>query len=287
MDFNPAYGACCTARAHRALHLAEAQEHGREIMVNGIPCYESLPSGSQKVPAVLVFSDIFGWRSGRTRQICDEIAEKAGVQVLLPNFFHEDGSNDAEPLSGCSAVWFIAKRILYYSWSSKHNSWWAFSMYPFFWTRTKHVEPMMREKLLPHLTGSYPRPIGVLGFCWGGWMAFHSASLPEIQCAVAMHPSVNMEKFHGGSSVDVYNAMSCPTMCLAAGDDPEEVKPSGTLSQALSQRGLASFLQEYPDMKHGWVPRGSSSDPGIAAAVTKAVHQSVQFLVQHLQGSKL
>lgn len=118
-------------------------------------------------------------------------------------------------------------------------------------------------------------------------MAFHSASLPEIQCAVAMHPSVNMEKFHGGSSVDVYNAMSCPTMCLAAGDDPEEVKPSGTLSQALSQRGLASFLQEYPDMKHGWVPRGSSSDPGIAAAVTKAVHQSVQFLVQHLQGSKL
>ena len=128
------------------------------------------------VPAVLVFSDIFGWRSGRTRQICDEIAEKAGVQVLLPNFFHEDGSNEAEPLSGCSAAWFIAKRILYYSWSSKHNSWWAFLMYPFFWTRTNHVEPMMRDKLLPYLTESYPRPIGVLGFCWGGWMAFHSAS---------------------------------------------------------------------------------------------------------------
>ena len=128
---------------------------------------------------------------------------------------------------------------------------------------------------------------------WGfagevGWLfTVLAASLPEIQCAIAMHPSVKMEKFHGGSSVDVYNAASCPTMCLAAGDDPEEVKPFGALSQALSQRGLASFFQEYPDMKHGWVPRGASSDPGIAEAVTKAVHQSVQFLMRHLQGPKL
>ena len=43
MDFNPAYGTCCTARAHRALHLAEAQERGRELMVNRIPCYETFP----------------------------------------------------------------------------------------------------------------------------------------------------------------------------------------------------------------------------------------------------
>ena len=287
MSFNPAYGACCTARAHRALHLSEAQESGREIMVNGIPCYETLPSHSGKVPALLVFSDIFGWRSGRTRQLCDEMAEKAGVQVLLPNFFHEDGSTEGEPLSGCSAAWYIAKRILYYNWSNKHNSWWASLMYPVFWTKTNHVEPVIRSKLIPYLTESGQRPIGALGFCWGGWLAFHSASIPEIQCAIAMHPSVKMEKFHGGNSVDLYAAISCPTMCLAASDDPEEVKPSGALSESLDQKGLASFFQEYPDMKHGWVPRGKAEDSGVAAAVTKAVHQSVLFLQQHLPVPKL
>ena len=41
-------------------------------------------------PAVLVFTDVFGWRSGRTRQICDQIAAQVGAQVVLPNFFYQD-----------------------------------------------------------------------------------------------------------------------------------------------------------------------------------------------------
>lgn len=113
-------------------------------------------------------------------------------------------------------------------------------------------------------------------------MAFHSAAFPEVHCAIAMHPSMKMESFHGGSSSDVYKAIGCPTMCLAASDDPEEVKPSGALSQALAERGINAHMEEYADMKHGWVPRGETSDAAVAQAVFRATHQAVGFLKQTL-----
>ena len=64
------FAPCCTKRSHPPLYVpqADAAEPSSEISdANG--------------PAVLVFTDVFGWRSGRTRLLCDQLAEEAGLQV--------------------------------------------------------------------------------------------------------------------------------------------------------------------------------------------------------------
>ena len=126
----------------------------------------------------------------------------------------------------------------------------------------------------------------MLGFCWGGWVAFHCAKLPGVACAVGVHPSVNMEGFHGGNTTALYGAIRCPTMCLTAGDDPSAVKPSGELETALRSDGSgcssAHCFKEFPEMRHGWVVRGDCGDPAIQEAVVDAVSNMVAFLKKHL-----
>ena len=80
------FAPCCTKRSHPPLYVpqADAAERGREVLVAGLPCYETRPSSEisdTNGPAVLVFTDVFGWRSGRTRLLCDQLAEEAGLQV--------------------------------------------------------------------------------------------------------------------------------------------------------------------------------------------------------------
>ena len=207
------------------------------------------------------------------------------LQVLLPNFFHNDGSDHTKPLEGWRAAWYVAKRILYFDWSESRRARivpWPWLMYPLFRTPTTYVEPALRDKLLPYLLEKGPRRIGVLGFCWGGWMALHAAKYPEVSAAIAMHPSMNMEAFHGGTAHSVYEAIQSPSMCLAAGDDLQEVKPGGELAQVLATHSVQAQLVEFPDMNHGWVPRGKAEDPKIAEAVTSAMRQAVDFLRCHL-----
>lgn len=93
------------------------QEQGEEILVEALPCYQSGEPTSQA--AVLVLSDIFGWRSGRTRQICDKIASQ-GFLVILPNFFHDDGWDHNKPLIGWSCPWYFFKHLMWYGWY-KHD----------------------------------------------------------------------------------------------------------------------------------------------------------------------
>ena len=278
-------GSCCTSRAHPALQL-DLPERGQEILVEGIACYEVAPvKWSNETPALLVFSDIFGWRSGRTRQLCDQLAEEAGMHVLLPNLFYADGADHSKPLEGFCGGLSVAKRILYYDWSDRQKSWhssifsWPSLLYPFFWSSTTYVEPMVREKLLPYFRD---RTVGVLGFCWGGWIAFHLGKHSQVQATVAMHPSMRMQGFHGGTSREVYEAIRCPVMCLTAGDDPQDLKPGGELSEVLAAQSIDSSIEEFSDMRHGWVPRGKTDDPSVAESVTVAMQKACRFLQSNL-----
>ena len=161
-------------------------------------------------------------------------------------------------------------------------------LYPVFWSPTEYIEPIVSRKLLPYLRADGdglggPRRIGVLGFCWGGWVALRTAGAETgVDCVAALHPSMKMEAFHGGCNSDVYDAIRCPTMCLAAGDDPEDVKPEGELSQSLTRRGILADLEEFKEMDHGWVVRGDATDGIIADAVTTALQKTFQFLKRHV-----
>jgi dienelactone hydrolase len=262
--------------------------NGREIEVGDCKCYEvGQASGG---PAILVVSDIFGWHSGRTRQICDKFAD-AGFHVLLPNFFECDGWDHSKPLMGYSAPWYFMQHLLYYKWachdqqqrSCVSNLSWKHAFYPLFMRATpRFVKPSIQDHLLPYLAAS-GRKVGVMGFCWGGWITIRSCSLPGVACGVAMHPTMNMEGFHGGSAHEAYSEVQAPLMCLAAGSDPDEVKPGGPLEASMQRNQKELDIREFKDMKHGWFPRGDVSDSQVKQGVALAYDMALEFLNKHLK----
>mmetsp|Transcript_27228 Transcript_27228/g.71207 ORF Transcript_27228/g.71207 Transcript_27228/m.71207 type:complete len:285 (-) Transcript_27228:159-1013(-) len=261
---------------------------GREISVGDCTCYEvGQASGG---PAVLLVSDVFGWHSGRTRQICDRVAD-AGFHVLLPNFFECDGWDHSKPLMGYATPWYFLKYLLYYKWacddhqqrSCLANLSWKYAFNLLFMRATpRFVKPSIQDHLLPYLSAS-GKKVGVMGFCWGGWITIRSCSLPGVACGVAMHPTMNMEGFHGGSAHEAYSEVQAPLMCLAAGSDPDEVKPGGPLDASMQRGQKLLEIHEFKEMKHGWFPRGDVSDAQVKQGVALAYDMALKFLNEHLR----
>lgn len=245
--------------------------------MGALPCYQSGETTSEA--AVLVLSDIFGWRSGRTRQICDKIASQ-GFLVVLPNFFHDDGWDHTKPLIGWSCPWYFFKHLMWYGWDQQRRQKGRYHCsYP---SVSADVGPSIHH-LVSHCGADSSRKLAVLGFCWGGWLAVRACGISGVACGVAMHPTMNMEAFHGGSLGEVYEKIRAPVMCLSAGDDPAEAKPEGPLHEALQSKsfGQACDLREFPEMRHGWVPRGSDDDPAVQRDRAMALEAAVSFLRRH------
>ena len=75
-------------------------------------------------------------------------------------------------------------------------------------------------------------------------------------------------------------------MLLQAGNDPDNTKPGGAVHQALGKHpgfGAKCVVEDFPEMKHGWLPRGDLSQPAVARDVAAAMKKVLAFLDQHLR----
>lgn len=260
---------CCPANGEPVAPPKDYVERGRETDLDGYPCYE-VGSGPSKV---VVLPDIFGWRSGRTRQFCDELAEE-GLHAILPNLFHDDGGDHTKPLAaGFSGMGYLFKHAMNYPWElAKGGKFYDFSQ--------RRVRDDLC-KILPILTADGAK-VGVLGFCFGGWLTVKACSLEGIDCGVALHPSMIMEGWHGRSEERAYKDVRVPLMCLASKDEGEGLKPDGLLHRTLQEKGLDCEVLEFKEMGHGWAIRGDLAEPAVARDVQKAIDSSVSFLRKHL-----
>ncbi|CAK5223356.1 unnamed protein product [Aphanomyces euteiches] len=93
-----------------------------------------------------------------------------------------------------------------------------------------------------------------------------------LSAGISFHPSWVFEHlFHGeGSGVKIAEQITVPQLILTAGNDVEWIKPGGDVDKILASRGVPSVLREFPDVLHGWVIRGDLSDPVIAEAYRAA-----------------
>ena len=76
---------CCPSNSTPA-STTTYNPKGKEIDLNGLKCYTNNGAADNK-KSVIVFYDIFGYDGGRTKQICDQIAD-AGYYVILPDIYH-------------------------------------------------------------------------------------------------------------------------------------------------------------------------------------------------------
>ena len=249
---------CCPEGSLPALQT-NYSPRGEEIKVNDLDVY-IVGSGTK---AVVAAYDIYGFRAGRTRAVCDQLADE-GFLVLLPDFFR-------------GTAWVMGK--------------------PFDtlgdWLKTMPYETGLKEdfhdKLLPYLKGRGVLSVGMVGFCWGAWLAFNVASTRgSIACAASFHPSLKIAHRFGSTEEELARGVTCPQLLLPAGNDAAEVREGGVVIRVLQssadERVRKSRVHSFPDMVHGYAIRAdiNVASDAVKRDVANAFKMAVEFLKEHM-----
>lgn len=288
-----AAGACCPPGSLPALKADNSNLKGKMVEMDGVRVYITDKADEAK-RAIIMFSDVWGFGSGRHRNLCDYFAETLGAAVFLPGLQPQtpkyfDGQtgpdNDGLPLD----FPFNAETIPDLMKWAALNPW-------------KDVKAKM-DVLMAHInTKNYDR-IDTMGFCWGVWAAFHAAeTYPGMFSShVGFHPSVQVESIFAtdvtgknpwnDKAIEIEvnpvttltNRVDHPVFLMPAGNDNKKLygEKEGQVAQVFLRKtrlkGNCKF-EYFEDMGHGWVSRGDRKDPKTDKDVKDALSRAVAYL---------
>jgi len=218
--------------------------------------------------AIVIIPDIWGWDSGRTRRFADLLAEKFQFVVVpklfIPNF---EGGTDGDALP---PDFDLNVR------GGECWPWLAQFTYEFLKPKT--------DALLAHVREQGVVKIGLLGFCWGGWLSTKIAcDHADIACVVSPHPSITVEEgLHKGVIADLVSKVRCPVLTMPAGNDPPTYLPGGLIHDTFATNNQNSQSVHFPDMIHGFCSRGDMQDEKVLRDVTQATQLMVDFYTVNL-----
>ena len=243
---------CCPQGSEPAL-VSNYVPRGVIETVDDMPIY-TIGQGEK---AIIVIHDIFGVDSGRTKLICDQLAD-LGYFVILPDFFKKDGYV-IKDLS-IWLLWKILKRVNANTWEKRKDD--------------------FTNVLFPYLQNKGVKRIGVLGFCWGAYMAFGASADERVNAGVSIHPSLDRWK---EKPIQLAEGVKSPQLLLAAGNDHKVVKEGGIIETTLKQKfGEKAYAKTFKEMKHGWFVRGDIKKPNIARDVKEAMDLTVDYFQNNL-----
>ena len=204
-----ATGACCTPAPPATPEFA-----GKEELLSGLAVYTAGSAASTS--AVILISDIFGYRTPLLRKLADKVAA-SGYFVVVPDLLQDD------PFTGS----FVHGDLN--PWMAKHPpTGYALEM-------TNGLVEALKDKGI----GS----VGAAGFCWGAKTVVTLAKEKDVKAIVQCHPS----RVH----VSDYEEVAVPIAVLAAPTDGIE-KYEELLA---SRQDVKSFVKIFPDVQHGWTVR--------------------------------
>jgi len=193
-----------------------------------MPAFEATPDGGAK-GAIVVVQEAFGV-TAHIEHIATRLAD-AGWRAVAPAFFHRQGS----PV------------LAYDDFDS--------------------VMPLMKElnpegiavdlnAAFDHFTvaGFGERQMGIVGFCMGGSVTFHGATLRKLGAAVTFYGGGVAEGRFGLPSL-IDQAPSLQTPWLGLYGDLDQGIPShdvDQLRQATAQANVPTEVVQYPDGDHGF-----------------------------------
>ncbi|TPX30530.1 hypothetical protein SmJEL517_g05914 [Synchytrium microbalum] len=224
---------------------------GTVSAIDGMQCY----SVGHSSRVIIAAYDIFGFNIKQTRQALDTLANQ-GFKVIMPDFFR-------------GATWdHGADFSQLMPWIQKHGSW--------------DVCKADVKMIIDHVLASDPSAkIGMLGFCWGGWIGMQAASDPTYKLSswASVHPSLL-------TAEGVAKTLS-PACLLPSKDEPDY----GAIYEALSKKPFAAAnrFQRFEDCVHGWcAARADYSDALNAARTSEALGIFAGFFASTLApGAKL
>ncbi|CAD7944545.1 unnamed protein product [Amoebophrya sp. A120] len=218
-----------------------------------LPLYVAKPDG-ETVGAVIVLPEVFGFE-GRLKQICDTLASK-GYFVAMPDC-HRGDSAKGKPsvpdwVKDCEEKYPVVEDL-------------------------KQVIACIQSATTPDIK------ISAIGHCWGAWAWAKAgeAGLPLV-CGISPHPSIKLEEFaFKKSQEELCEKVKFPTLLMAAGNDPDNIKPGGSLVEIFAKNCPGSEAVPFPDMLHGWFSRGDLAQPNVQRDVEKTMQLVCDFLAKY------
>lgn len=242
---------CCPRESWALLGTPDYVEKGKVEKIDDLDIY-IVGKGDR---CVIWNYDIFGFNSGRTRQLADLVAEE-GFMVAIPDYFR---GNWQDPFAS-GTLEFLQRTT---RWSNLKLDW--------------------DTKILPHIKKYQVKKIGTLGTCWGSYMVVRLSAIVDICCGVSIHPShtpiCSALAEDERVLLQQVKINACPQLIIASGNDSPDVKTGGLVEQVLGDKAQ---LELFPEMAHGWTTRGDMSVPAVARDVKKAMSMAIEFLNKHM-----
>uniref|UniRef100_A0A7S3LF62 Dienelactone hydrolase domain-containing protein n=1 Tax=Amphora coffeiformis TaxID=265554 RepID=A0A7S3LF62_9STRA len=212
---------------------------------------------------LLSFQDIFAFNSARHFPVVDQFAT-AGFTVVHVNFLQDD--------------YYQGDFTDFPDWIRNH-------------AYDKVIQAKLQQTVLPYISTTLDfSKVGTIGFCYGSYMSFMAAADDTVAsllaAGVGFHPSHKGHTFVDPKDPECNipaKAVKMPQLLVAAGNDPDFVKPEGSLIKTLhTSHSPSSKAVVFDNMSHGWVNRGDVADPAVQEGVKTAIELAVSFLKKHM-----
>ena len=277
---------CCPPSSLPALSAPAGARSGTTIIIEGLDGADfldlyivgALDTVNPATKAVIIYSDVYGEKSGNHRRFTDQLQSSLGPEyvVVLPDFFR--GAPALNPIK------FLPEQV-----ANVLGAPGMIFRLKFTYTFDPVIKRDSSDTVVPWLKSKGITEFACVGFCYGGWCIGRSLALPEkpFSCGVGIHPSFNVELLHGGTEEQLAEAIgSTPILLLPAGNDRDTLKPGGECVRMLA--GARGVNEEdvsvcFDDMIHGWVTRGDDSkSQGVANAQKDALKRCSDFILQNI-----
>ncbi|XP_023330507.1 carboxymethylenebutenolidase homolog isoform X2 [Eurytemora carolleeae] len=204
--------------------------------------------------------DIYGFKGGRTRELCDKLSDK-GYMVLLPDFFRGEsrGLEDEDLIS-----WVVTQS----DWVGQRQFEWV-------------------ENLLPYARSKGAEVFGAVGTCWGAYLVTKLSSYAEFKAGACFHPALTLvtELALQQNLYELLDEVQCPQLLITAGNDHDNEKKGGLANKVwgVMKFGIHCEYKEYKNMLHGWMVRGDMRNESISTDAKAAFNLLVSFLATNLK----
>eukprot|EP01038_Epipyxis_sp_PR26KG_P012484 gene12484-16746_t len=255
---------CCPPDAEAYLQSSYTPIGGKITLGDG--GYEIyVVGGITTKKAIVLIPDIWGWDSGRTRNLADFYSQQ-GYCVIVPKLLQPafEGGTDGDGLPPDFDM--PNRRPEFLQYLIANVTW--------------------EEVLKPRIVAIYDYLISngceksaLIGHCWGGWVTCRVLADPLFgqffTCSAIAHPSVQFELQFGGSLLELADKMMKPVLLMPCQD--------GSFFITLKSKFPSSHStnDQFRHVKHGFLPRGESSDPIVQEAINNAIGMIIEFINNH------
>ena len=157
---------CCPPSALPYL-AAKPANSGSKKAIDGVEFYET---GAQSKAAIILFPDVWGWDSGRTRALADAFAEQ-GYRTYVPKVLQPafQGGTDGD---GLPPDFDLGSRMEEFMGWVKTVKW-------------DGIDSKVNA-LLAYAKAEGATSLGVVGCCWGGWACFETSAMTTGPCPASV-----------------------------------------------------------------------------------------------------